>query len=134
MSGYVKIHRSLIDWEWYKDVNTKSLFIHLLLKANHAPGKFMGIDIKRGQLVTGRKALSAETGLSEQCIRTSLNRLKSTNELTIKTSNKNSLITIVNYDFYQNSNDANQQTNQQLTSNQPATLQCCYAQTDHKKI
>lgn len=64
--GFVKLYRSILDWEWYQDVNTKSLYLHLLLKANHEPKRWMGIEIGRGQLVTGRKQLSVELGMSER--------------------------------------------------------------------
>lgn len=119
MNGWIKLHRKFIEWEWYKDINTKVIFLHLLLKANHKDQKWQGLDIKRGQLITGRKSISLETGISEQSIRTSLNKLKSTNEITIHSNNKNSIITILNYDLYQNESE----DNQQLTSNQPATNQ-----------
>lgn len=103
----------MIDWEWYRDQNTKALFIHCLLKANWKDGKFEGHDIPRGSFVTGRKKLAQELGLSEQEIRTALKHLISTNELTIKKTNKFSIISIVNYEMYQ---QANQQANQQLTT------------------
>ena len=120
MSGWVKIHRKFTEWEWYSDINTKTLFLHLILVANHKDGKYRGIVIKRGQLLTGRLKLSEQTGLSEQSIRTSLNHLKSTNEITIKSYSKFSIITITNYDEFQ---EDNQQDDQQSTSNQPATNQ-----------
>ena len=82
------------------------------------------MTIKRGQLVTGRKALAAQTGLSERQIRTALDHLKSTNELTIKSTNKFSLITIVNYGKFQDvQSDIDQQNDQQVdqrpTSDRP---------------
>lgn len=125
--GWIKLHRSILDWEWYDDPNTKIVFLHLLLKANHKDKAYKGVLVKRGEVVTGRLVLSAELRLSEQQIRTSLNRLKSTNEITIKTTNKNSVITIVNYDLYQeaeNDQPANEPTvNQQTTNSQPTVNQ-----------
>lgn len=125
--GWIKLHRSILDWEWYDDPNTKIVFLHLLLKANHKDKAYKGVLVKRGEVVTGRLVLSAELRLSEQQIRTSLNRLKSTNEITIKTTNKNSVITIVNYDLYQeveNDQPANEPTvNQQTTNKQPTVNQ-----------
>ncbi|MGM1427929.1 hypothetical protein ACS126_01635 [Sphingobacterium lactis] len=122
--GWVKIHRSLLEWEWYQDINTKCLFLHLLLKANHKDKKFQGLTVKRGQVVTGLSLLAFETSLSVQRVRTSLNKLKSTNELTIETSSKGTVITIVNYDLYQITDEdqqAQQQTiNKQSTSHQQA--------------
>ena len=103
MSGWIKIHRRLTEWEWYTDVNTFKLFMHLLLKANHKDNSHRGQLVKRGQLITGRYKLSGETGLSERQVRTALDKLLATNEVTSKTTNKNSLITILNYDLYQNS-------------------------------
>lgn len=117
--GWVKIHRSLLEWEWYQDINTKCLFLHLLLKANHKDKKFQGLTVKRGQVVTGLSLLAFETSLSVQRVRTSLNKLKSTNELTIETSSKGTVITIVNYDLYQITDD--EQQAQQQTINKPST-------------
>ena len=117
--GWVKIHRQFLDWEWYDDNNTKILFIHLLLKANHKPKKYRGKLIEIGQHVTGLEVLCKETGLSIQKIRTAISKLKSTNEITIKTSSKGTVIQIVNYTKYQIA--TNELTNHQQTSNKPAT-------------
>lgn len=117
--GWIKIHRQFLDWEWYDDNNTKILFIHLLLKANHKPKKYRGKLIQIGQHVTGLEVLCKETGLSIQKIRTAISKLKSTNEITIKTSSKGTVIQIVNYTKYQIV--TNELTNQQQTSNKPAT-------------
>lgn len=105
MSGWIQLHRKLTDWEWYKDVNTCHLFIHLILSANHKDTKWRGEVIKAGQILTGRKELSVKTGLTERQIRTSLNRLKTTSEMTIKSTNKYSLITITNWKQYQEKNE-----------------------------
>lgn len=124
--GWVKIHRTMLDWEWFNDSKTLHLFMYLLLKANHEQKSYRGIIIKRGELLTGRKKIAKETGLSEQSIRTSLNKLKSTRELTIKSTSKYSIINIVNYNVYQKKeNEGNQQNNQQInqvvTNNQPSS-------------
>ena len=123
MEGWIKLHRKFVNWEWFTDHKTSHLFLYLLLSANHEDNNWRGQTIKRGQLITGRKSLSDKTGLSEQNIRTCLDKLKSTNEITIKTTNKNSVITVLNYDLYQNKETSNQQNNQQLTNNQPTTNQ-----------
>ena len=99
--GYIKMHRKIMHWEWYQDGNTFRVFVHLLLKANHKPKKWRGITIEKGQVVTGRKKLAEDLKLTEREIRTSLNRLKSTGEIAIKTTNKYSLVTLINWDSYQ---------------------------------
>jgi len=120
--------RALSEWEWYKTPQMFHFFAHLIMKANHKHGRWQGHDIGRGQLITGRHALSKETGISPKSVRTCLERLKSTNEVAIKTTNKFSIITICNYDRYQSQEDAaDQQTGQpvgqQGASNGPATGQ-----------
>ena len=124
MEGWISLYRKFTEWEWYTDANTMRVFLHLLLKANHKDGNWQGKTIKRGQVVTGRKSLSNELKISEQAIRTSLNKLKITNEITIETTNKFSIITIEKYDVYQdNQKENNQQKNQQATNEQPTSNQ-----------
>ena len=135
VEGWVKLNRKIVSWEWYQDSQMVHLFLHLILSANSHDGSWKGIDIKRGQLITGRKKLAEITGISEQSLRTCLSRLKKTQELTIKSTNKYSLITILNYDEYQTQEKhTNQQTNQQLTSNQPATNQQLTTYNNNKNI
>jgi hypothetical protein len=99
--GWIKIHRKLIDWEWYKDVNTFKLFLHLLLKANVETKKWQGLTINRGQLITSLKNLSHETGLTEKEVRTALSKLEKTKEVGKQSSSANTTLTMLNYDLYQ---------------------------------
>lgn len=124
MQGWISLHRQIVEWEWYNEPNTFRLFIHLLLKANHKPKKWQGKTIEAGELVTGRKQLAQELKLSEQKIRTSLERLKSTNEITIKSTSKFSVITICKWETYQPQKGIEQPTEQpaaQPTNNQQIT-------------
>lgn len=125
MEGWIKIHRKLIEWEWYDDINTKVLFLHLLLTANHKDKKWQGKIIKRGQKITSIQHLADETNLTGQQIRTALSKLKSTGEITIEITNKYSLVTIEKYSDYQdgdeeNNKQNNKQINNQITSEQQA--------------
>jgi len=120
MEGWIKLYRKFIDWEWSHDMNMVGLFIHLVLRANHSTTKWRGETIKRGQLLTGRKQISEWTGLSDRKIRTCLNRLKSTSEVTIETTNRYSIITICNYDNYQ-LKPTSKPTSQRPTSDQQPT-------------
>lgn len=124
-SGWIKLHRSLLDWEWYNDMNVRIVFIHCLLKANSQDIKLKGLLIKRGSFPTGLEKLAKETGLTIAQIRVTLNKLKMTNEITSQTSSEGSIISITNYDLYQ-SNDkrndtqiANEMTNESQTNDKP---------------
>ncbi len=101
MDGHIKLFRKFLDWEWYQDINTKVLFIHMLLKANWKDGKFMGTTVPRGSFVSSIKSLAYETGLTEREIRTGISHLKTTGEVTSKATNKYSVFTVKNYDLYQ---------------------------------
>jgi asparagine N-glycosylation enzyme membrane subunit Stt3 len=119
MSGWIKLHRQILEWEWYSDNNCFRLFTHLVLKANYKQKRFKGIELKKGSIVTSRDILARETGLSSQQIRTALNKLISTNEVTSVTSSQGTIIQIVNYEKYQV--ETSETTNEQPTDNQRVT-------------
>lgn len=118
--GWVCVHRQLLDNPIFKNDKLFRVFMFCLLKASHSEhDQLVGdiiVPLKVGQFVSGRKAISSKTGLTEQNVRTSLSKLEKLGILTIKPTNKYSLISILNWDKYQ-------QTNQQVTSKQPATNQ-----------
>lgn len=124
-NGWIKLHRSLLDWEWYSDMNVRVVFIHCLLKANCKDVKYKGKDILRGSFATGLELLSRETGLTVAQIRVTLNKLKMTSEITIQTSAEGSIISITNYDLYQSNDKQNDKqtasdiTNKQQTNDKP---------------
>ena len=119
--GWIKIHRQISQWEWYDCPPVFCLFVHLLLMANWEQGKWHGKTVKVGQLVTSREKLAQVTGLSIQNVRTAINKLRTTGEITTKATNQFTLITICNYDKYQcDCEESNQPTNQPLTINQPS--------------
>lgn len=119
--SWIKIYRKFLDWEWYDDINTKVLFIHLLLRVNTTDKEWHGMKICRGQLVTSLANLSEETGLSVRKIRLSLDKLESTGELTNKTTNKYRIITICKYDSYQENKKSNDKQNGKQTANKRQT-------------
>ena len=123
LNGYIKVYRKLIRWGWYQDSVVKDLFLHFLLTASFKDFEWMGRHLKAGQLVTGRKKLAAELGFSEQQIRTGIKKLESTKEITSETTNKYSIITVVNWEDYQSDENisTNTITNEQPTSNQQIT-------------
>lgn len=130
MQGYIKLWRDIMENSFYHDSDAMHLFTHLILKACHKDNEFMFngqiVKLKRGQLLTGRKILSAETGISEQSIRTRLEffRLSKPPMIDILTTNKYSIITICKYNTYQDYNDnGNQPGNQQITSREPTDNQ-----------
>ncbi len=127
LGGYIKTYRKMLSWEWYKDVPTKVLFLHLLLTASFKDGRYMGYEVKAGQCIVGRRALAKQTGLTEQQVRTALKRLEKTGEITLKPTHLFTVITIENWALYQtdsifiNPRSNHQATHHQPTSNPPST-------------
>lgn len=101
MGNYIKIDRSILDWEWYTDINTKVLFLHMILKANWKDGNFRGTTVPRGSFVSSIRKLADETYLTEREIRTAIKHLETTGEVTHKSNRKYTVFSIKNYDKYQ---------------------------------
>ena len=123
------------SWHGLNDAG-KVVMITLLMLANHKDKNWYNpltkeqVLIKRGQCVTGRKSLAKRCSIGERSVRTALTLLKTTNFLTIQPTNKFSIITIMNYEHYQNPKNytdqvSDQQSDQQATSKRPAS--------DHKQ-
>lgn len=112
-NSFITLHRRITQWEWYTDANTMRVFVHLLLMANHKETKWRGEVIARGQVLTGLDQLSKDLKLSVQKIRTALEHLISTGEVTNRSTNKYRIITINNYSSYQDKKQAKQQAKQQ---------------------
>ena len=122
-NGFVKLHRKLVLWGWYTNYVVKDVFLHCLLSASFQDFEWQGQTIKAGQFITGRKQLAQDLGFTEQQIRSALKKLESTQELTIKTTNKFSIITVNNWEEYQSLEDeaTNTLTNKEPTNNQQIT-------------
>lgn len=124
--GHIKIDRRILEWEWYKDLNTCRLFFHLLLRANWKDGRFQGMEIPRGSLVTSYNNLAAETGLSVKNVRTALKHLETTGEVAVNRHSKFSVVTIKNYNLYQSDgivNGSQAASNRQTSGKQVATIE-----------
>lgn len=127
MEGWIKIHRQILENPIIcKDSDYLAVWIYLLLNATHKeiPALFKGekILLQPGQLITGRKSISEKLKISESKIYRVINEYKSEHQIEQQTSNKNSLITIVNWNKYQQK----EQQNEQQKNNKRTT-------TEHKQ-
>jgi hypothetical protein len=124
--GYIKLWRKSIESGLIKNHNVWIFWTWCLLKANHQPDfkqvvGFQEVTLEPGQFIFGLKKASEETGLSIQKIRTCLSFLKKYKNLTIKTTNKFSVVSIINWGVYQGvEKEINNQSNKQVTSRQQA--------------
>ena len=120
--GFIKLHRSILNWEWYSEINTQVVFIYLLLHANWEESHFRGHTIPKGSLVTGRKKIANDLNISERNVRTAIKHLKSTNEVTIQVTNEFSIVTIVNWEKYQGfENEVTNKVTNEMTNKRPTS-------------
>jgi len=101
VEGFIALHRKILDWEWYDDMNVFRLFMHCLLRANHKDKEWRGIMVNRGSFISSFAKLAEETGLTVKQVRTSLDKLKRTNEMASEGSSQHTVFIIKNYDAYQ---------------------------------
>lgn len=113
LGGWVKVHRALSDHHISSDPATLSVWLHLLLLANHKETKRMingrVIAIQPGQLITSRKSLSAKTGVNESKVERVLNTLKSEQQIEQHGTSKFRVISIVKWAEYQSDEQQSEQ-------------------------
>ena len=121
MSGWIKLHRALADSMIASDPDHLSVWIHLLILANHSDQKKMfngrAMEVKRGQLIASRKSLSDKTGINESKVQRILKTLESEQQIEQHMNSKYRLISITNWDKYQG---GEQQSEQQVNSTRTA--------------
>lgn len=121
-NGYIRLHRTITGWRWYKDGNVLRLWLHLLLNANYEQSEFQDKIIGRGEQVTSLKALSESTGLSIQEVRTALGKLKRTGEILVNSNRHFTIVSILNYDKFQSDSADKQQTVNTQSTNKQQTV------------
>ena len=136
MEGWIQLSRKLLDWEYFNDELMLRGWLYLLLKANSEDKEWKnGLVIKRGQYVTSLSKISKDLDISVQQARRILTNLQNTREITSKSTNKFTIITICKFDYYQASKKQRQQAKQQAKeqTNQQANQQANQQQLNNKK-
>lgn len=133
MKGWIALHRQFTQWEWFDKPEMVQLFIYLLISATHEDTQWRGIEVKRGQIITSLEKISFATSLSVRTIRTCLNRLISTNEITCEATKKYRLITICKYDKYQDLESESDKLNGKQSDKQADKITTNKRQTSDKQ-
>lgn len=125
--GWIKLHRKIFENPVVtKDAEHLAVWIYLLTKATHKeyPAIFKGqkIMLQAGQLITGRKSISEKLKINEAKVKRILTNFENDQQIDRQRSNQNSLISILNWSQYQ---ESDQQSDQPVTSQRPAS--------DHKQ-
>jgi DNA-binding transcriptional regulator YhcF (GntR family) len=116
--GWIKLHRSIIDWEWSEDNAVFSFFIKLLCLCNYEKKRWMGKHIEVGSFITSHEKLSGLLRMPVITVRRSLKKLEETGEIKVENLYKLGIkITIVKYRDYQNE-QVNEQVSEQVNEQQ----------------
>lgn len=103
--GFALLHRKIMDVPFYKDPEAAHLWVHLILKAKYTPEYVMtelGEKlVKRGELLSGRNKLAAETGLESDRVQYLLRKFKKLGMISWESNTKFSIYRITKYDDYQ---------------------------------
>lgn len=109
--SYIKLDRKLLTWEWKDDPNMVALWIEILLQANYSESRWHGQVYERGSFPTSIEKLSRATGLTANQVRTCLKKLKSTNEITSKSTSHGTKIIVVKWAEFQCSDSDDNEPN-----------------------
>lgn len=103
-TGYIRLFRSIREWDWYTDTNTKAVWLHCLLSANYKPKNWRGLTIQPGSFVSSNRQIAAETDISRKAVDRAIRNLKSTGELTTERVGKGAtagtLYRLTNWAFF----------------------------------
>ncbi len=108
-NGWIKMHRMLLDSSIFADAELLRVFLYCLLQASYrvmtVPIGRQVITLQPGQLLYGRKAVSNRLGIGEGKLRGLMSQLEEMGILTIESSNRYSIVTVLQWDVYQNETD-----------------------------
>lgn len=104
--GYALLHRKIKELPFYRtDSEAVHLWIHIILSANHAPAsvntEFGEILVNRGEFITGRNTLAAETGITGDRIKYLLNKFEKLSMISRISNKKFTRVSVTKYDDYQ---------------------------------
>ena len=125
MDGWIKLYRKLLESSAWKCTTPEQrcVLVAIMLMANYSDNKWLWkgkqFTCKKGQFITSLQSLSEKACVSVQSVRSALYKLKKLEFLTCESTSTGTLITIVNWDFYQcNDEEPNTPPNKDPTKTQ----------------
>jgi len=122
MQGYVKLHRKLLNSTVWQSERLLRVFMWCLLKASHKPRQavvgYQVVALDKGEFVTGSDKAAAELGLTRSAYRRAITGLQKLEMIATKPASKYTVITVINWELYQCSDqETGQQSDQETASN-----------------
>lgn len=113
-TGFIKLSRRLLDWEWIDDPSMVAVWVHCLLAANWKDYRYHGEIIPRGSFVTSYKAFAKRCGLSESTVRRCFAKLENTGEIDRQVTRRGTRVNVRRYAVYQGSDLPTRHTDEQI--------------------
>lgn len=101
---WIKIYDRILEWEWWSNALMVKAWVFILVSANSRQKRWQGMIIERGQFVTSQSKMARELDCNRKTVRKILDRLISAGQITASVDNSKTIITVCNYDNYQENN------------------------------
>lgn len=117
--GYVKLWRKIQDSDVWSDSTALHVWLYCLTRANYKQTKYRGTVIEPGQFVFGRESAGSALGIAPTTVRDAMKRLAKWGYLRQNTASKFTVVTICNWDTYQQDEDTPPPADRQMTASRP---------------
>lgn len=101
---WIKIYDRILEWEWWSNALMVKAWVFILVSANSRQKRWQGMIVERGQFVTSQSKMARELDCNRKTVRKILDRLISAGQITASVDNSKTIITVCNYDNYQENN------------------------------
>lgn len=141
MEGWIKLHRKIVDNPFYfsEKFTRSQAWIDLLILANHKENFYyqrgIKVHVKRGQIGMSLENIAKRFKWSRGKVERFISELEMSNQIVRQKGNVTTLLTVVNYDIYQEEKNENSKANNNANSkqNSKANGQQTAKQTDTNK-
>lgn len=103
--GWIKLHRGLLEHGIFQEESLLRVWMYCLLQASYRemriPVGRQTVHLQPGQLLYGRKAVSQRLNMSEGKLRHVMQQLEEMGAVSVASTNRYSVVTIVNWKQYQ---------------------------------
>ena len=120
-SGWIKIHRKIIDNPIFLNSNLLQLFLYCILRANHKTTEiiFNGeiVKLDTGSFIAGRFQIAEDLKMNPSSVYKNLKKLQKLSYISLKSNNRFTIVTVIKYSSYQIfKNEKEQQSNNKVTT------------------
>ena len=122
--GWIKLHRQIIDSKVFANAELLKTWIYILSRASHSDVIYEDMNgvivkLEPGQLATGRLSMSSDLKITPSKADRHIKKLKSERMIEQLATGRGSIITVLNWSIYQESNS--QRTADEQPANSPRT-------------